>query len=428
VFVEEQVEVCPDNDTSLDSGRQIAPRRADRVSLITELGIWLSGLESFLTEHPGSLVESHGPTKEFRLVHSVLRRCALTGGMLLSSVCGQSSRNDLLAPGITYGELTDLMTTLRQGILLSEGLAQADSASAGEWRACADVLSASLNRSPAFAVLIRLAETAGTTYLPRPLKDLVENKEFLTAEHAELALVLPRFGRILLWLSIIGTMLERDQPLKPALLIFSRVNEQIVELTGYINSRLERFPNDDAEMFATLDAASYTASIELKKVYTQELSGVANIRPSPTVYARMETAHSLLNEGFQQVLAGLARLIEPESDIFELFPNFRTKLEQSIVLQTELRDLVDFVQRAEIAPEADNIAAMQMEIKQFMRGTVRFLFYKDTETVERFVEEILITRENKDLVPILHRFGAYLETLSSQVKLRAVLEQQPIVT
>ena len=50
---------------------------------------------------------------------------------------------------------------------------------------------------------------------------------------------------------------------------------------------------------------------------------------------------------------------------------------------------------------------------------------KDKETVERFVEEILVTSDKKDLVPILHRFGAYLETLFGQVNMRTVLAKQP---
>jgi hypothetical protein len=56
---------------------------------------------------------------------------------------------------------------------------------------------------------------------------------------------------------------------------------------------------------------------------------------------------------------------------------------------------------------------------------VHYLFYKDKETVERFVEEIFVTRDKKDLVPILHRFGAYLETLFSQINNRTVLEGYP---
>jgi hypothetical protein len=53
------------------------------------------------------------------------------------------------------------------------------------------------------------------------------------------------------------------------------------------------------------------------------------------------------------------------------------------------------------------------------------LFYKDRESVERFVEEILRTHDRKDLVPILHRFGAYLETLFGHVNNRTVLRDHP---
>jgi hypothetical protein len=56
---------------------------------------------------------------------------------------------------------------------------------------------------------------------------------------------------------------------------------------------------------------------------------------------------------------------------------------------------------------------------------MRALFYKDLETVERFIEEILRTQSKNDIVPILHRFGAYLETLFGQVNMRTVLANHP---
>jgi hypothetical protein len=56
---------------------------------------------------------------------------------------------------------------------------------------------------------------------------------------------------------------------------------------------------------------------------------------------------------------------------------------------------------------------------------MRFLMFKDCETVERFVEEILRTKNRQDLVPILHRFGAYVETLLGQVNMRTVLANHP---
>ncbi|MDQ3323521.1 MAG: hypothetical protein M3525_13985 [Acidobacteriota bacterium] len=55
------------------------------------------------------------------------------------------------------------------------------------------------------------------------------------------------------------------------------------------------------------------------------------------------------------------------------------------------------------------------------------MFYKDMETVERFIEEVLVTDNRKDLVPVLHRFGAYLETLFGQINMRTVLAKHPFI-
>ena len=153
------------------------------------------------------------------------------------------------------------------------------------------------------------------------------------AMEADLRLALPRFAKILKWLSVIERMLKNDEPLKTSLLIFSRIYEQIQEMMTYINNRLLRFPNEEDELFGSLDGAAYTASIELRKVYNYELAGLAEIRPTPAVYAKMETAFSLLNDSFQQTLVNFAQLIEPNIEPTKLFPNFQAKLKQSLILR-----------------------------------------------------------------------------------------------
>jgi hypothetical protein len=418
-------------DARVNEPRPDAKRRAsgenptiiDDTDVIVELGIWCSGLESFLASGHYSFAEPNGSqpdtAKEFRLIHSALLRCATLNSKLLS----QRSRGDR-PDSVTGLELSDLAIAFRDSILIGNCMIRSGSLGAAEWKAWSNSLGGRLKGLPVFRKLITSAEASGEQSLPENLKTLV-GAGAADPQRAELALILPRFGRILKWLSVIGDMLAADEPLKPALLIFSSVNEQVRELIGYIDNRLERFPDNETELFSSLDAASYTASIELKKVYTQELAGLAYLRPSPTIYARMETAYSLLNEGFQQMLAGFARLIDPGIDNVDLFGAFRVKFEQSLVLRDNLWSLARRVQMAEGDPSAQNIEELKNSIRSFMKENVRFLFYKDTETVERFVEEILVTKQNKDLVPILHRFGAYLDTLFGQVKLRAVLAKHP---
>jgi hypothetical protein len=220
-------------------------------------------------------------------------------------------------------------------------------------------------------------------------------------------------------------MLENDEPLKPALLIFSRVHEQTREMIDHINNRLARFPNEDAELFGSLDGASYTASLELKKVYNQELTGIVAVRPSVSIYSRIETAYSLLNDSFQHILTGFARLMDPKAQVVDLFPNSTVKLDRSLKLREELWRVLQHVQEAEKKPNEASRNALQKKLGEFLIGPVNFLFSKDKESVERFVEEIGVTRDEKDLAGILHRFATYLETLFGQINMRTVLADHP---
>jgi hypothetical protein len=196
-------------------------------------------------------------------------------------------------------------------------------------------------------------------------------------------------------------------------------------MIDYVNNRLARFPNEDAELFGSLDGASYTASLELRKVYDQELTGIVAVRPSVSIYSRIETAYSLLNDSFQHILTGFARLMDPKVQIADLFPNSTVKLDRSLELRKELWLVLKAVQEAEKRSDADSRGALQRKLGEFLVGPVNYLFSKDKESVERFVEEIGVTHDEKDLVGILHRFATYLETLFGQINMRTVLADHP---
>ena len=130
-------------------------------------------------------------------------------------------------------------------------------------------------------------------------------------------------------------------------------------------------------------------------------------------------------ESYIKVTINLGIKIISRTNHYKNISSFRINFERSLVLRSELWNLVRLTQEAEQVPERPQIESLNKSLRDFMNGTINFLFYKDTETFERFVEEILVTKQNKDLVPILHRFGAYLETLFGQVGMRAVLEKHP---
>ncbi|MBS1796922.1 MAG: hypothetical protein JSS81_24055 [Acidobacteria bacterium] len=418
----------------------------DRDELFFGLGLWLSGLESFLKLQNHSFLEetraraaTRDWTKEFRLTHSTLLLCSRLTFQLTKLLKAQKhsktadSGNDLMdalgleaaVEEIDAPELGRLTAVLKDVVLLNEGLLRAAPLKFGEWTAWSRALSEKLESVALVGKLIARAEKTGERFLPEVLTALLESKPLPFATEADLRLVLPRFAKILKWLSVIETMLQTDEPLKPSLLIFSRIYEQIQETTAFINNRLLRFPNEEDELFAQLDGAAYTASIELRKVYNYELAGLSEMRSTPLIYAKIETAFALLNDSFQLTLINFAQLIDPNIETHRIFPKLKVKLDHSLALRQNLWHLLRSVKEAEQNPDKYPMRELYGQMSDFLKTSVNFLFYKDRETVERFIEEVLVTHNRKDLVPILHRFGAYIETLFGQVNMRVVLAGFP---
>jgi hypothetical protein len=51
--------------------------------------------------------------------------------------------------------------------------------------------------------------------------------------------------------------------------------------------------------------------------------------------------------------------------------------------------------------------------------------FKDWEASEHFMEEVDAARGHAEIAAVLHRYAAYLEALSGQVNMRAVLVNHP---
>jgi hypothetical protein len=404
--------------TSLEVTTNVGDLRAQ-----AELGLWLSGLESFLgtTAHPFAdklNVHMQDWSAELRL--------ALAGmqvSLAILSQPGLSTTDNAGGGSLSRNDRDMLGEVLRDGVVLGEALLNAGPVDWAGWSSWSRMVVANLHQLSAFERVASFSENAVDDAVPSALWDLVKGKSVAFSDRLDLINVVRGFARILKRLSIVEKMLRSDAPPKPALLIFARLHEDTQELVNYINHRLSRFPDEDAELFRTLDTASYTASIELRKVFDQELAGLPTVRSAATVYARIETAYSILRDAIQQILVGIACMISPDVRPADIFPQLKQKVEQSIFLRKELAAMLKAVRSAEQDAASKDLTTERL--REFVEGPVQSLFYKDRESVERFVEEVLRTPDRKDLVPILHRFGAYLETIFGHVCNRTVLADHP---
>ena len=350
----------PDMPSVLADDLSAISQAVDAEAVLFQLGAWLAGLESFLSVGGQSFIDKNASPatqtspKEIRIARSALQRCSHLCFVLIDTLsCNGGSVS------VSLADIRRFSATLREPLLLADGLINSSSAGESEWRAWSDLVLERFRGDQTFTALVAIADAGAGNFLPEKLKRLVHDASSSPQIKKELEVILPRFGKILRMLDIVGELLERDEPLKPALLIFSKVAEQTQELVSYLNQRVNRVGEDAEGFLDVLDGASYTASIELKKVVQQELAGVTSLRPATSVYARTETAYALLTESFQQILAQFARQIDPAIDIFDLFPNFRNKLDQSIMLRKELNSIAQIVRLTEKDPDGRNAEKFQ---------------------------------------------------------------------
>ena len=412
-------------------------------NLTFQLGLWFSGLESFLKLYSSDLVKenyrSHDWSKEFRLTRSVLQKCSklaidfsqqIVSGEY-SSIKGDKfeliddSDSSLDYESFSVAEILQLSLALKEAVLFSEALLRSDSLGFHDWTVWSKSLIGKLKGIDVAQKLIRTSEREGGKFLPEPVRALLASGNAEPRLLSDLNIVLPQFAKVLKCLNVVENMLNEDKPLKASLLLFAKINEQMREMMDYINNRLMRYPDEKDPLFGSLDSAAYTASIELRKVYNQELRELIEIRPTPVVFAKIENSFALLNDSLQLTLVNFAQLVDPELKSFDIFPVLKIKEEQSIVLREEMWGVLQSVKEAEKNPEEYPIDSLNEQLLKFSDIIIGLLFYKDIETVQRFIEEVLRTKDKKDLVPTLHRFGAYLETLLGQVNMRAALVDHP---
>jgi hypothetical protein len=237
--------------------------------------------------------------------------------------------------------------------------------------------------------------------------------------------IFSELARLLDELRIIENLLRRDQSLKQTLPLFALLHEETRSLLAFIETRAMRTENLSEAIFDVLDGTNYAIGMELRKVFAHELVNLSSLRQAPAIYAKVENAHGLLRDSFQQSTVALAQLFDPTLDGARLFNQFQTKLEQSLALRADLWKLLGLVRHAEKERDRYPVARLLERLTQFRDGSLRYLMYKDWEACERFIEEVAASRGAVELTPVLHRFGAYLETLHGQINMRAVLANHP---
>lgn len=233
------------------------------------------------------------------------------------------------------------------------------------------------------------------------------------------------FYRFLRYLDFVQDDLRQDRPLKSALLIFILIRAETEKLIEFVETRPMRLPNLLPDVYDAFDATVYALEMELQKIYGRELVGFAELRQAPPIYARVENAHGLLRDCFQQSLVALATVFDPTFDGTTAFDMFQTKLEQSLHLREDIWRLLCHLRRFESRPDKTAVAPLIERITLFRDTSLRFLMYKDWDEYDRFLDEVQSARNLEELLKTIHLLSTFLETLLGQINMRAVLANHP---
>lgn len=417
-----------------------------------DLGLWLRAVLSFfvLRNHPFSETEqSDGTTRDWSNELRITRRCLLCCAQLTLRLFeiqkGSEARpvlegatdlglQEQLAAEEAVAEETgggvdeatiELFELLTNGCALCEAMMESRHVSFSSWTSLGKMLARELEASTLAQRLMRAADHYSASALQAPLLKIARDPAAPEAQGADLLEIFTTLARMLQRLRFIESALRRDQPLKFLLPIFTLLHEEARNLVEFIETRAIRTEGLEESVFDTLDGTNYAISMELRKVFAHELVGVSSLRQPTAIYARTENAYGLLRDCFQQSTVALAQLFDPQLEGAHLFDTFQTKLQQSLALRRDLWTILLLVRRAEKERDQRPVAPLLERLAVFREGSLRYLMYKDWEACERFMEEVAAARGAVELAPVLHRFGAYLETLHGQVNMRAVLANHP---
>lgn len=255
--------------------------------------------------------------------------------------------------------------------------------------------------------------------LSEPLTALVERLE-PAALSETMRRLFTELARLLDYLRLIEKKVQQDHLLASTYSVFTNVHKEALAFIEHIDADLLHLEGANEELLTTLDGISYAIGHEIGRVYGFELVGI-NDPNSPPLRGKLERAHGMLRNCFQQSTISLAQVFNPVFDGEELFNDFHSRREEALILYRDLWSLVQLSRRADKDCDQFSVALLLAHLKRFRDGSMCFLMYKDWEEYERFVKKVTGARRILEIGPALEGLACYLETLLGQVRLRSVL-------
>jgi hypothetical protein len=234
--------------------------------------------------------------------------------------------------------------------------------------------------------------------------------------------VLKDLLRLLESLGLIEKFLRQVNAAEETFALFQIIHDEARSLVNYIREDALNCEALTEEVIDTLDGIAFAVNHDLQRVFEFEQSGTSAPQTDHLVVGKLYRAHDLLTNCLQQSTITLAMMFDPNLVGAKLFNNSDIRYRQSLQLCVDLSSLLQHVEACEGDFNDYSLANLLSGIERFRNETLECLNYADWPQFESFCETINVAGAVwHQLEPVLHQFHCYVETLLSQVKMRAVL-------
>lgn len=253
--------------------------------------------------------------------------------------------------------------------------------------------------------------------------------------------------RLLRYLKRINNESEDIEELRSSLLLFTLINSESKMITKFLDDEFlkQKGTNKyDESIIATIDSLSFQLSIEIRKVFGQILKDAIEIGNLLKLRAAIDSAKGILSNFIQQSIILVAHKFDPALKGTDIFPDFVSKIEQSLRLREDIwlfKSVLEFFEEN----TTDNGAKHNYTIESLFNMIKDYIYYfqdisfslvrySDHEEFEKFFDRISIYKEedllNKfkliELRRTIHNFKIFLETTFGHIANRSELRDIPL--
>jgi hypothetical protein len=258
----------------------------------------------------------------------------------------------------------------------------------------------------------------------RRIAEIIKNAVPSTMKQGVAQLFLSLF-RLLNYLNFVQ-LRERDiDSLKLSLPILALFYFEAELLFSYLTAKYVKKSGSLKPFARTVDNLIFASKLELMKVYNLELSDMATIHDTETIYTKLDNSRGILSNHIKQWIVIFAQLFDPEITGGDIFIDFVARVEESLQLREDLWCLIRHIDEFQEKKNKQSYKNLVDFITKFGRSSMKYLMYRDWRDFSLMAQSFNNAESLEHRLFAAHKFSTYLALLFEQVGKRAALSAHP---